>query len=117
MFPREHGGTNSVDNYRYVCADCNVLRAACGHCVGAMACVVDLAARLNVKPMQLTHRFAQNRRTARRRWGAMVTYENYKARARHLPLPYPSHRSSKAITAAPRPPANVMDYRRKENPK
>lgn len=43
IMPQEWGGDNAKDNIRPCCQKCNQLRAACGHCVGAMACVLTVA--------------------------------------------------------------------------
>lgn len=37
-----------VRNIRYLCAECNELRAACGHCIGAVACIRAIAERRGI---------------------------------------------------------------------
>jgi hypothetical protein len=46
IWPRSWGkrGPPKVIRIRYVCARCNVLRSTCGHCIGALACVLSTAA-------------------------------------------------------------------------
>jgi len=39
-----------VRNWKWACPDCNGLRAACGHCIGAMACVQAVAKSVNMRP-------------------------------------------------------------------
>lgn len=41
--PRAWGGADAADNRRYCCQRCNQLRAALGHCIGALACVIAVA--------------------------------------------------------------------------
>jgi hypothetical protein len=43
ILPREWGGQDEPDNFRVSCQECNELRARCGHCVGALACVIAVA--------------------------------------------------------------------------
>ncbi len=45
IFPREWGGKDAADNFRVSCQDCNEFRAECGHCVGAMACVLAVTSK------------------------------------------------------------------------
>lgn len=42
ILPLSEGGRNVPDNIRIVCARCNTLLAACGHCIGAVACVLTV---------------------------------------------------------------------------
>lgn len=47
IMPRAWGGGRVsliANNFRWVCQECNQQRAACGHCVGALACVRQVAA-------------------------------------------------------------------------
>ncbi len=50
IFPKLWGGANAAENYRIVCRRCNSLRAAMGHCVGAMACLRAIADDKKIKP-------------------------------------------------------------------
>ncbi len=66
-----------VRNWKWACAECNGLRAACGHCVGAMACVTAVAKSLKMRPnlvlrqwnrgYVMTKAELKERRAARRR--------------------------------------------------
>ncbi len=39
-----------VRNWKWACGECNGLRAACGHCVGAMACLQAVASSVKMRP-------------------------------------------------------------------
>lgn len=43
IMPRDWGGNDHLDNLRPCCRRCNENRARCGHCVGALACVLVVA--------------------------------------------------------------------------
>lgn len=51
-----------VRNWVWACGDCNVLRAACGHCVGAMACVVAVARSTKTRPNLILRAWRRTRK-------------------------------------------------------
>lgn len=55
--PTSWGGPNRADNIRHVCQDCNSLRAACGHCIGALACARAVAADIGQRPLTIIVRW------------------------------------------------------------
>lgn len=48
----------AVSNVRQMCQACNDLRAACGHCVGAMACVRAVAVEVGQPPARIVRLWA-----------------------------------------------------------
>src|SRR5579859_4677416 len=55
IMPREWGGDNTSENRRIVCRTCNELRAAAGHCLGALACA--RAVSQNAHPQYVLNRW------------------------------------------------------------
>lgn len=57
IFPREWGGTLYPENTRFVCKRCNGLRAATGHCVGALACLRDISRKTKQDEVMILRRW------------------------------------------------------------
>jgi hypothetical protein len=61
VLPSEWGGDTVPDNLRRCCQACNQLRAAVGHCVGAMACVMHIAKVDRIDPNFIARRWNMHR--------------------------------------------------------
>lgn len=61
ILPSEWGGDSVPDNFRRSCQGCNQLRAAVGHCVGAMACVVHIGKVERIDPNFIARRWNMHR--------------------------------------------------------
>jgi hypothetical protein len=57
VMPGAWGGTYRADNIRVCCRRCNELRGACGHCVGALACVLSVYRREGIEAHRLAARW------------------------------------------------------------
>jgi hypothetical protein len=54
---RIHRNERGARNIRPCCQYCNTIRATCGHCVGALACVLDVARNEAVPPKRILRRW------------------------------------------------------------
>lgn len=58
---RSLGPEDLVRNTRIICEQCNSLRAICGHCIGAMACVMTVARVEQRQPRKIAKQWGMQR--------------------------------------------------------